>query len=353
MGVVSGPDEHKLGLDGSSTTALILEDVKVPVENVLGTIGEGHKVAFNILNLGRVKLGSRNLACGKFALGNAARYARERKQFGKSIAEFGMIKHKLAEMSLADLRRRRDGLPHARRRRSRARPAVDPADLAAVLATIEQFAIECSINKVATSEILAYVVDEALQIFGGNGYSREFPAERPYRDARITRIYEGTNEINRLIIATRILRAGIPAEIPAGGAGDRAVLAAAKRLTVAMLAAAAETYGERVADHQEVLAHIANVVIDGYAVESALARSEKLAAAGSDRAALAADMTAVFAADAADRIVHAAKQVAHALGDRGAAVRERAAAVAHPGMDTVAARRRIAEAVLAAGDHPL
>jgi len=352
MGVVSGPDEHKLGLDGSSTTELILEDVKVPIDNVLGTIGEGHKVAFNTLNLGRVKLGSRNLACGKFALGNAARYARERKQFGKSIGEFGMIKHKLAEMSL------RIFVGDAMVYRTlgdvdRALAAVDPADLPAVLATIEQFAIECSINKVATSEILAYVVDEALQTYGGNGYSREFPAERPYRDARITRIYEGTNEINRLIIPTRILRAGIPAEIPAGGTGDRAVLAAAKRLTVAMLAGAAGAFGERVADHQEVLAHISNVVIEGYAVESALARSEKLAASGSDRAALAADMTAVFVADAADRIVHAAKQVAFALGSRGATVRERAAAVAHPGMDTVAARRRIADAVLAAGGHPL
>jgi alkylation response protein AidB-like acyl-CoA dehydrogenase len=352
MGVVSGPDEHKLGLDGSSTTELILEDVKVPVDNVLGTIGEGHKVAFNTLNLGRVKLGSRNLACGKFALGNAARYARERRQFGKSIGEFGMIKHKLAEMSL------RIFVGDAMVYRTlgevdRALATVDPADLSAVLRTIEQFATECSINKVATSEILAYVVDEALQTYGGNGYSREFPAERPYRDARITRIYEGTNEINRLIIPTRILRAGIPAEIPAGGTGDRAVLAAAKRLTVAMLAGAVGAFGERVADHQEVLAHIANVVIEGYAIESALARSEKLAASGSDRAALAADMTAVFVADAADRIVHAAKQVAHALGDRGAAVRERAAAVAHPGLDTVAARRRIADAVLAAGEHPL
>jgi alkylation response protein AidB-like acyl-CoA dehydrogenase len=355
MGVVSGPDEHKLGLDGSSTTELILEDVRVPVDNVLGTIGEGHRVAFNTLNLGRVKLGSRNLACGKFALGNAARYARERKQFGKSIGEFGMIKHKLAEMSL------RIFVGDAMVYRTlgevdRALAGVDPADLGAVLGTIEQFAVECSINKVATSEILAYVVDEALQTYGGNGYSREFPAERPYRDARITRIYEGTNEINRLIIPTRLLRHGVPAEIDAGGAPrgiDRAVLAAAKRLSVAMLSQAAEAFGERVAEHQEVLGHIANVVIDGYAIESALARTEKLAAAGASGAAIAADMTAVFVADAADRIGHAAKQVAHALGDRGDAIRERAAAVAHPGMDTIAARRRIADAVLAAGDHPL
>jgi alkylation response protein AidB-like acyl-CoA dehydrogenase len=353
MGVVSGPDEHKLGLDGSSTTELILDDVKVPVDNVLGAIGEGHKVAFNTLNLGRVKLGSRNLSCAKHALANAARYARERKQFGRPIGEFGLIKHKLAEMSL------RCYVGDAMVYRTlgevdRALAGVDPADGAAVLETIERFAVECSINKVATSEILAYVVDESLQVFGGNGYSREFPAERPYRDARITRIYEGTNEINRLIIPTRILRQGVPAEIAAGGCGDRAVLTAVKRLSVTMLAGAADAFGERVRDHQEVLSHIADVVIDGYAIESALARTEKLAAARSEVAAIAADMTAVFVGDAADRIAHAAKQVAAALGAHGAATRERTAVVAaHPGVDSVATRRRIAEAVLAAGGHPI
>jgi len=359
MGVVSGPDEHKLGLDGSSTTELILDDVRVPADHVLGTIGEGHKVAFNTLNLGRVKLGSRNLACAKAALGNAARYARERTQFGKPIGAFGLIQHKLAEMSL------RCYVGDAMVYRTlgdvdRALATVDPADGAAVLATIEPFAVECSINKVASSEALAYVVDEALQVFGGNGYSREFPAERPYRDARITRIYEGTNEINRMIIPTRILRHGIPPdaiELPAGkgpAGSERGLLDAAKRLAVTMLGAAAAAYGERVRDQQEVLAHLADVIIDGYALESALARTEKLIARGAELAPIAADMTSVFAGDAADRIVHAAKQVAAALGDHGAATRDRLAAVAaHPGVDSVAARRRIAGAVLEAGQHPL
>jgi alkylation response protein AidB-like acyl-CoA dehydrogenase len=357
MGVVSGPDEHKLGLDGSSTTELILDDVKVPVDNVLGAIGEGHKVAFNTLNLGRVKLGSRNLSCAKAALGNAARYALERKQFGKAIGEFGLIKHKLAEMSL------RCYVGDAMVYRTlgdvdRALGVVDPADATAVLETIERFAVECSINKVASSEILAYVVDESLQVFGGNGYSREFPAERPYRDARITRIYEGTNEINRMIITNRILRQGAPGHAAAGdagaGSGDRAVLAAVKRLTVAMLSSTADAFGERVRDQQEILSHIADVIIEGYAIESALARTEKLAAARSDLAALAADMTSVFVADSADRVVHSAKQVAAALLTHGTAVRERIAPIAaHPGVDSVAARRRIADAVLAAGGHPL
>jgi alkylation response protein AidB-like acyl-CoA dehydrogenase len=356
MGVVSGPDEHKLGLDGSSTTELILDGVHVPVDNVLGAIGEGHKVAFNTLNLGRVKLGSRNLSCAKFALSNAARYARERRQFGRPIGEFGMIKHKLAEMAI------RCYVGDAMVYRTlgevdRALATVDPADGEAVLATIEQFAVECSINKVSSSEALAYVVDEALQVYGGNGYSREFPAERPYRDARITRIYEGTNEINRLIIPTRILKQGVPAEAPTGGpgaSGERGLLAAAKRLTVAMLGAAAGAYGERVRDHQEVLAHIADVIIDGYAIESALARTEKLTAARSDVAGVATDMTQVFVGDAADRIVHSAKQVASALGDAGATTRAHLAPLAaYPGVDTVAARRRIADVVLAGGGHPL
>jgi len=362
MGVVSGPDEHKLGLDGSSTTELILDDVRVPVGNVLGTIGEGHKVAFNTLNLGRVKLGSRNLACAKHALANATQYARERHQFGKPIGSFGMIQHKLAEMAI------RIFVGDAMVYRTlgevdRALAMVDPADGERVLATIEQFAVECSINKVASSEALAYVVDESLQVYGGNGYSREFPAERPYRDARITRIYEGTNEINRMIIPTRILRAGLPAELPAApdardmrdvrnARGARGLLLGVKRLTLAMLGGAAAAYGERVRDHQEVLGHIADVIIDGYAIESALARSEKLAAAGSALAALAAEMTAVFVSDAADRVVHAAKQVAHAVGDPQ--LRDAIAPIAaDPGVDSVAARRRIAAAVLAAGQHPL
>jgi alkylation response protein AidB-like acyl-CoA dehydrogenase len=353
MGVVPGPNEHKLGLDGSATCGLVLDDVKVPVENVLGTIGEGHKVAFNTLNLGRVKLGSRNMSAAKAALANAAQYARERTQFGKPIGEFGMIKHKLAEMSI------RIYVCDAMVYRTlgdvdRALAPVDPADLAQVLATIEQFAVECSINKVASSEILGYVVDEALQVYGGNGYSREFPAERPYRDARITRIYEGTNEINRMIIATRILKQGVPAEpTSAGGSGERALLAVAKRLVLAMLAGVADAFGERARDHQQILAHIADPIIDSYAIESILARTEKLAARDPDAAALAADMTSVFIGDAANRIVHAAKQVAAALGDHGATIRERLAPLAaYPGVDSVAARRRIADAVLKGGGHP-
>src|SRR5215813_5450870 len=205
MGVVSGRDEIKLGLDGNSTTALMLDNVKVPVENVLGTIGQGHKVAFNVLNFGRVKLGARNMSGVRMALNHSVKYAKDRRQFGKAIAEFGLIKQKLAGMAI------RAFVGDAMSYRTlgdvdRAIASGDRADGALVMKTIESFSTECSINKVWTSEALAWAVDEGVQVFGGNGYSREFPLERMYRDARITRIYEGTNEINRMLVPTRLLK---------------------------------------------------------------------------------------------------------------------------------------------------
>src|SRR5499426_1036487 len=216
MGVVSGRDEAKLGLDGSSTTALMLDNVKVPVENVLGTIGQGHKVAFNVLNFGRVKLGARNMAGVKQALAHAVKYAKERRQFGKAIAEFGLIKQKLAGIAIRGF----VGDAMSYRTLGDVDRAIDAggdrADGQRVMKTIEGFAVECSINKVWTSEALAWAVDEGVQVFGGNGYSREFPLERMYRDARITRIYEGTNEINRLLIPTRLLKQSPEAFTPEG-----------------------------------------------------------------------------------------------------------------------------------------
>jgi alkylation response protein AidB-like acyl-CoA dehydrogenase len=363
MGVVSGSDEKKLGLEGSSTTALMLDDVKVPVENVLGTIGEGHKVAFNILNLGRVKLGTRNMAGAKQALAHATQYAKSRRQFGRPIAQFGMIRQKLAEISV------RCFVGDAMVFRAlgdvdRALEAVDPANSAAVLKTIEGFAVECSVNKVFTSEALAYAVDEALQVFGGNGYSREFPVERAYRDARITRIYEGTNEINRLIIPTRLLKAGGASlqddetrpPFTGGPLGaERVVLARLKGLAIAMLSETAAVYGDEVREQQEVLGHIADTVIEAYAVESAIARAEKLRAArDADAAAPALDSVRVYVTDAIDRVVHSARQVVRSLGaDRSRSIRGLVSRLGEfDGVDTVAARRRISDAVVAAGRHP-
>ncbi len=361
MGVVNGADEKKLGLDGSSTTVLMLDNVAVPIANVLGTIGEGHKVAFNILNLGRVKLGTRNIAGAKQALNQSVRYARERRQFGKAICEFGLVKQKLAEMSV------RCFVGDAMVYRAlgdvdRALEAVDQADAARILKLIETFAVECSINKVWTSEALAYVVDEAVQVFGGNGYSREFPVERAYRDARITRIYEGTNEINRLIIPTRLLKQArtlFASHVEAGDGGalraERELVASAKRLGIAALGAAVHAYGDAVRDEQETLAHVANIVIESYAMESAIARAAKLAARGSEQAPIAADIARVYASDAGDRVVHAGKQILNAItprSDRGEALGLDLHEVAsHPGCDTIAARRRIGDAVIAAGRY--
>jgi alkylation response protein AidB-like acyl-CoA dehydrogenase len=371
MGVMSGRDEIKLGLDGSSTTALLLDNVHVPIENVLGPIGQGHKVAFNILNLGRVKLGTRNITGAKTALNQAVRYAGERRQFGRPISSFGLIKQKLAEMAvrcyvgdamvyraLGDIDRALASVPHD--------------DAGRVLKTIEGFAVECSVNKVWTSEALAYAVDEAVQVYGGNGYSREFPAERAYRDARITRIYEGTNEINRLIVPTRLLKQSpelftvaraveaaanlkLAADLEAR-ATPRHFVAAAKGLAIAALGYAANGYGDSLKDEQEILAHIADMVIEAYAVESVLARADKLATLRPERDGLARDMAHVYASDSVGRVAHAAKQVVAALEARGIDAPGLAEAVRSiamlPAIDTVAARRRIADAIINDGRYP-
>jgi acyl-CoA dehydrogenase-like protein len=241
--------------------------------------------------------------------------------------------------------------------------AGDRTDGARVMKTIEGFSVECSINKVWTSEALAYVVDEAVQVFGGNGYSREFPVERAYRDARITRIYEGTNEINRLIIPTRLLKqAGtlFGTHVPAGEGhafmAEHDLLARIKRLAIASLGAAVQATGDDVKDEQEVLAHVANMIIESYAIESGLARAEKLAVRAHPLAAVAADIARVYTADAGDRVAHAGKQILNAIAarsDRTEALTMDLADVArHPGIDTVAARRRVGDAAIAAGRYP-
>ncbi len=369
MGVVSGRDEIKLGLDGSSTTALMLDGVQVPVDNVLGAVGQGHKVALNVLNFGRVKLGARNMSGVKLALAHAVKYAKERRQFGRAIAEFGLIRQKLAGMAIRGF----VGDAMSYRTLGDVDRAIeaggDRGDGAHVMKTIESFAVECSINKVWTSEALAWAVDEGLQVFGGNGYSREFPLERMYRDARITRIYEGTNEINRLLIPARLLkstpafgradtaRRALTESSPAAGplALERQYAARARRIAIGLLGHAAETYGDALKEAQEVQAQIADVVIEVYAIESAIARAEKMAARGDGAAALAADAVRVYASDAADRIASAARQAAAALSAAGAdeslpaTVQRLAAATA---VDTIAARRRIADAVVQTGKHP-
>jgi butyryl-CoA dehydrogenase len=305
-------------------------------------------------------------------LTRAVRYAVERHQFGRAIAEFGLIKQKLGEMAV------RCYVGDAMVFRTlgdvdRALEAVDETETERVLKTIESFAVECSINKVFTSEMLAFVVDEALQVYGGYGYSREFPAERAYRDARITRIYEGTNEINRLIVATRLLRNPATAHLwTAENAqavlklpfsepptveplffAEHNLLARAKRLVSFALGRARATYGEALPSEQEVLGHIADITIEVYAVESALLRTEKLIASGADSE-TPSDMTRVFVSDAADRIQHSAKQVVAALADESEAaslfdVVQRL--TSHVTFNTVTARRRIADTLIKAGRY--
>ena len=222
-GVTSGKEEHKMGLHGSSTTAILLQNVRVPAENLLGEIGKGHKVAFNVLNFGRFKLGAMCGGGAKAAIGEAARYAAHRKQFGQPIASFGAIKHKLGEMvvrtyAVESLLYRTAGMIDARIEQT-GHNASDPS---AALAALEEYAIEASIAKVAGSEVLNDVLDENIQVHGGNGYVRDYPAERHYRDSRVNRIFEGTNEINRLLISGILVRRAVKGELP--------VIAAAKAL---------------------------------------------------------------------------------------------------------------------------
>src|SRR6267378_2646096 len=214
-GVKSGKEEHKMGLHGSSTTALIFQDVKVPAENVLGEIGKGHKVAFNVLNFARFKLGAMCSGGAHGAIAESAKYAASRRQFGQPIASFGAIKHKIGEMvirtyAVESLLYRTAGLVDARI----AATPHEASDGSAALAAFEEYAVEASIAKVAGSESLNYVLDENIQIHGGNGYVREYPAERHYRDARVNRIFEGTNEINRLLIPGMLARRAAKGELP-------------------------------------------------------------------------------------------------------------------------------------------
>src|SRR5436853_854768 len=296
-GLTSGHEEKKLGLDGSSTTALVLEDCRVPVENVLGEIGMGHKVALNVLNIGRLKLGARSVGTIKLALGESVRYAKERHPFGRASAEVGMIKKKIAERAMlayvgeAIMRRQMAMIDEALER-------VDKDDPKQVLATVEGYAPECSIIKIWLTEALATVVDEEVQVFGGYGFSKDYPAERSYRDARIARIYEGTNEINRIVIATQLLRRAKKGELPLMQSAEQLLgstsslsvdsddpfgvekrsIKGAKAMTRVSFAEAFKVCGDAIREQQEVLGFIAEMAADTYAMESALLRTEKLIA---------------------------------------------------------------------------
>ena len=378
-GCQPGAEEHKMGIKGSSTTPLILADAKAPVENLLGEVGKGHKIAFNILNIGRFKLGAMCLGGMKLALTESVRYANERQQFGKSISSFGAIKSKLGEMAIRTwvgeaMTYRTLGLIEA------GLAAVgDSKDMDARLKAIEEYAAECSIIKVALSEYCDYITDEMVQIYGGYGYSADYPAERAYRDTRINRIFEGTNEINRMLIPGRLMKAALSgrlALLPAAQALmdeilspsmasfdlDAGLLATeqklaqnAKKVALMTLGTAAQKYMMGLAEQQEILMGVADIIMDAYAMESAILRTLKLARAqGESSAARYIDMTRAFCNDAVERIEMHAKNTLAAMAE-GDELRTLLAALRRftkmTPINTVAARQRIAGAMIEANRY--
>ena len=378
-GLTSGADEHKMGIKGSSTTALILQDARTPVENLLGEVGKGHKIAFNILNIGRFKLGAMCSGGMKLMIAEAVRYANERHQFGKSISSFGAIKHKLAEMAIKTwvgeaMTYRTVGLIE-----SAIEATADASDPESKLRAIEEYAAECSIIKVALSEYCDFVADEMVQIYGGYGYSADYPAERAYRDSRINRIFEGTNEINRMLIPGMLMKRAMTGQLALLPAAqklmeevlspsmpsfdeDEELLAAemklahnAKKVALMTLGTAAQKYMMTLADQQEILTGIADIIMDTYAMETAILRARKLAASqGEEAAARYIDITRVFSNDAVERIETNAKNMLAAMSE-GDERRTLLAALRRftkwTPMNTISARQRIAETMIQANKY--
>lgn len=374
QGLTLGEEEKKMGTHGASCRAVNLNGVKVGAGNLLHEIGKGHHVAFNVLNMGRFKLAAGCLGGMKSALGVAVRYARERRAFGKTITEFGAIQHKLAEMAVRtfaveSMIYRSGGLIDAR--------LASVTESAAEARALEEYAIECSIAKVYASEQLGYVVDELVQIHGGYGYIEEYPAAAAYRDARIHRIWEGTNEINRLLVpgtllkralqgrldlltaarraADQITSAGMPAS-PAGGhlAEEQALVDAARQATLFVAGAAVQKFADRLEHEQEVLLGLADLAIEVLAMDSACLRARKSQAAGRRTAEHHAELARVIVSDGVTRIEAAARPILAAL-EQGDALRTMLAGLrrvlrGNPA-DTIALRRRIAQRVLEHGGY--
>jgi len=363
-GLSFGPEEKKMGIKASSTRQVILEDVKVPVENVLGEIGKGHKIAFNVLNVGRYKLGAGAVGGAKRALELSAQYATQRVQFGRPIGRFGLIQQKLGEMA--------SRIYAAESAVYRTVGLIDEAlegkkGAEAVMAGIEEYAVEASIIKVLGSEVLDYVVDEGVQIHGGYGYIQDYPIERAYRDARINRIFEGTNEINRLLIPGMLLRRALKGQLPLMQAAQRLQkellepsfeepedlelhqVQNLKKLALMVAGLAVQKYGQGVEEEQEVLGTVADILIDAYAAESALLRARRLGG-------LAPVLARIYLAQALDRAQAGALSVLPRLveGDEARVVYSAARRLTkREPVDLVALRRQAAEAVLEAGGYPI
>ena len=368
-GVTSGAEEHKMGMKGSSTTAVYFDNVKVPVENVLGEVGRGHIIAFNILNIGRLKLGAGALGGAKKILGICLKYAQERKAFGSAIAQFGAIQHKLAEMAIRifvveSMLWRVVGLIEAQLQHS---SQEEPPVSACQLKAIEEYAAECSMVKVYASEMLDYVVDEGVQIHGGYGYHQDYAVETAYRDSRVNRIFEGTNEINRLLITGMLLKRtarGQLALMPAIQAilrrdisepdldEETRLVRNAKKVALLVLGIAHQEFGADLENQQEVLMNISDIVMEVFAMESTLLRTRKLAASG--KAKNATYVCAVFLRDATDRLEVSSRSLIgtcsndNARRDHMATLR---AFVYYDPLDSISLRRKIASNLLAAGSY--
>jgi alkylation response protein AidB-like acyl-CoA dehydrogenase len=377
-GLSTGKEEHKLGIKSSSTRRLILEDVKVPVENVLGEIGKGAYIAFNILNLGRLKLGVGAIGAAKELLKTGTRYALERQQFGRPLASFGLIQHKLAEAAANIFAGESAGYRTGAMideviETGETMDSMNPP----FLRGLDEFALECSIIKVAGSEILSGVVDETLQIHGGYGYTEEFPPARSYRDSRINRIFEGTNEINRLFIPGLLMRRAQRGRFPLvqaitkvtkelldsaplsdGGATDelsltQSVLANAKKLALFLSGVAYQKFGDKLIEEQEIVASLSDIMIDVYLAESALLRTLKVRKHNGNSPVLV-DLTLIFANEAVGRIELQARQALAAAAE-GDELRAQLGLVRRllrwVPLNAVALRRRIAKRLCEVGSY--
>ena len=373
-----GAEEHKMGIRGSSTCPLILNDCQVPVGNVLGEIGKGHHIAFNVLNVGRFKLGAACVGSARNCIETAIAYAKQRKAFGKVIADFGLIREKLANMAVGIF----TGEAMAYRTVGMmdeviAQLGSEHEDMKAVRKVIDEYAVECSILKVWGSEFIGSVVDEMVQIHGGYGFVEEYPAELAYRDSRINRIFEGTNEINRLLITGFLLKRAMSGQLPlmaaikklmdevlSGSAEEtsqgplgqeRKLVATAKKIGLFAAGVATQKYMMAIQDQQEIMGAIANMTIETYAMESAVLRAQKLAARnGEAGAGHAINMTRVYLAAAMEKIESAARTVIAACSD-GDMLRSQLAILRrlckYELFNTVALRQAIAQRVIESGKY--
>ena len=377
-GFAVGAEEHKMGIRGSSTCPLILNDCRVPVENVLGEIGKGHQIAFNVLNVGRFKLGAGCIGGARNSFESAISYAKQRKAFGKVIADFGLVREKLANIAAGiftgeAMAYRTVGMMDA----ALAQLGENHSDMAQVRKVMDEYAVECSILKVWGSEFIDYVVDETVQIYGGYGFVEEYPAERSYRDARINRIFEGTNEINRLVITAFLLKRAMSGQLPLMGAikklmdevlsgtrdegiegllaEERKLVAAAKKIGLLAAGVATQKYMQAIQDQQQIMGAIANMTIETYAMESGVLRVEKMVARNGEAAsAHAIAMTQVYLAGAMEKIESAAKAVLAAAAE-GDMLRSQMAILRrlakYDPFNTIALREKIAQRVIEAGKY--